>query len=166
MHLRKAVRLNEIDKIIEEVQEHSLELAEEALRLAEKMAEEERQQNIKNTIKRLCRRKIEFKHREVRKRKNSFKGRDREPLLETKDEREEFKERLENPDPPRPKSPVLDREDRMRPLQYEHQIDFQPGRRKKTGDGGEEEGADDGESSGKESFGDHTMHGGMMGMPP
>lgn len=124
VHLRKEVTLDEIDDIIMEVQGESDILLAEAEKAAATLAEEARQKEIRDTIHKLATKRLEFKHRQTFKRQSSFKFRDHEPLLATHDEREEFKERVANPEPPRTKSRDVNRTEMQRPLEYEHEIDF------------------------------------------
>lgn len=84
---------------------------------------------------------LDFKHRETFQRNHSFKGRDRERLLPTADEQEVFIEKIEKPEspiageePPRPKSPRMKRDGKLRPLMHEHWIVHDVGFRKKTAD--------------------------------
>lgn len=41
-------------------------------------------------MKRLSRKKLDFRHREAAKRQHSFKGRDRDPLFAAGEERDKF----------------------------------------------------------------------------
>ena len=83
MHLRKEVTLNEIDDIIKQVQDDSDVLVKAAAEVAAKLAEEQRLRDIRETVRKLATKRLEFKHRTTNKRQNSFKFRDREPLLAT-----------------------------------------------------------------------------------
>jgi len=43
-------------------------------------------------VKRLARKKLDFRHREAAKRQHSFKGRDRDPLFAPGEERDKYDE--------------------------------------------------------------------------
>lgn len=72
----------------------------------------------------MARRRLEYEHRGTRKRQHSFKGRDREPLFLAGEERDDYWERVANPDPPRGNSPKPNRKDKLRPVQHEYDINF------------------------------------------
>ena len=61
------------------------------------------------------------------KRQHSFKGRDRDPLFEAGDERDEFEARLGSPKPPRAKSRELNKKERLRVIPREYMTDFGQG---------------------------------------
>ena len=113
-----------MDDTINEVQEKSGQLAEEIREAARLIEEARRKAEIKATITTLVTRRLEFKHRQTNKRNASFKGRDREALFCTREERDEWTERWDFPEVPRPKSPLLDRDSKMRPLLLEKHIDY------------------------------------------
>ena len=45
-------------------------------------------------MKRLARKKLDFRHREAAKRQHSFKGRDRDPLFAPGEERDKYDEAM------------------------------------------------------------------------
>ena len=65
--LRKSVHLDEVEAVIEQVQKKALQLALDAGQQAEKLAEEHRLREIQEAIKRLARKKLDFRHREAAK---------------------------------------------------------------------------------------------------
>ena len=129
--IRKSVHLDEVETVIEQVQKKALELALDAGQQAEKLAEEHRLREIQEAIKRLTRKKLDFRHREAAKRQHSFKGRDRDPLFEAGDERDEFEARLGSPRPPRAQSRELNKKERLRVIQREYMTDFDQGATKR-----------------------------------
>jgi hypothetical protein len=88
--LRKAVMLDEMETIIDDVAKKAAELALDAGQQAERLAKEHRLQEIQEAVKRLSRKKLDFRHREAAKRQHSFKGRDRDPLFAAGEERDKF----------------------------------------------------------------------------
>jgi hypothetical protein len=125
--LRKSVQLDEVETIIEQVQKKAVELALDAGQQAERLAEEHRLREIQEAVKRLARKKLDFRHREAAKRQHSFKGRDRDPLFAAGEERDAFTRRVGSPKPTRARSRELNRKERLRVVPREFATDFDHG---------------------------------------
>lgn len=78
-------------------------------------------------MKRLSRKKLDFRHREAAKRQHSFKGRDRDPLFAAGEERDKFDEVMARRQEKRAKSRELDQKDRVRAVPREFMTDFDQG---------------------------------------
>ena len=84
--------------------------------ISDEVAEEKRLKEMRENIRRLQHRKLEYKNRDAKKRKHSFKGRVMDPLIAQGDEMEEFTYKMDN-EPRRPKSrPAAVRKDKLRPV--------------------------------------------------
>ena len=82
---------------------------------------------MKENIRRLQHRKLDYKNRDAKKRKHSFKGKFYDPLIAPGDEMEEFIYKLDN-EPRRPKSrPPAVRSEKLRAVQHEHKIKYEEG---------------------------------------
>ena len=82
---------------------------------------------MRENIRRLQMRKLEYKNRDAKKRKHSFKGRVQDPLIAPGDEMEEFLYKMDN-EPRRPKSrPPAVRIEKLRPVQREKDITYEEG---------------------------------------
>lgn len=92
--LRKTVKLQAIDGIIDELAAKTTALKSETEAYADFLAEEARLKEIADTTRRLTRRKLDYAARLTYKRDNSYKGRNREALIPMEDQ-EDFREDLE-----------------------------------------------------------------------
>lgn len=82
---------------------------------------------MEQNIRRIQQRKLEYKARDAKKRKHSYKGRVMEPIIAQGDEMEEFLYKMDN-EPRRPKSrPGAARNAKLRPVQQEHKIVYEEG---------------------------------------
>ena len=115
---------DEIDDVINAIQEKSAVLAEEARAAAKILDDERRERELIETIGKLNGKRLEFKHRDTYRRNKSFKGRDCEALFMTQDDMDTWQERLLNPEERRGRSRGVNREVQLRPLEYEHKVDF------------------------------------------
>ena len=73
--LRRNIRLNEIDIMVEKNQNSVVSLIEEAERIEKQMLEEERKRELAANIKKLTRHKLAYADAAAKKRRLSFKGR-------------------------------------------------------------------------------------------
>ena len=73
--LRKCVRLDEIETMIEDLQKKSNDLLSNAEKMALKLAEEQRQKNIAKNIENLTAKKLDYRPKDAMKRRKSWKGR-------------------------------------------------------------------------------------------
>jgi hypothetical protein len=124
--LRKTVRLQEIDVMIEELQLKAIGLAKSAGEQEAILAEEKRLQGVRDTIKRFHTKKIEFQPRAVYQRSLSFKGRNRVPLFQLGGEQSDFQEKMLGADhdfDPRPVSREHNRYETTRPVRPEYARD-------------------------------------------
>ena len=122
--------MNELDDVLGNIQTNATATIDEYNKKQAELAEKTRKAKIQNNIKKIAYRKLDFQHRLTFKRNNSFKGRDRDSILPTLDEKDMFKEYMTNPQPPRNKSATRNRE--LRPLKLEMHIDQNPGTKKQA----------------------------------
>ena len=73
--LRKCIRLDDIEVMIEELQRKSHDLLSAAERQALQLAEQQRQKELAENVQRLANKKLDFRTRKTVKRNKSFKGR-------------------------------------------------------------------------------------------
>jgi len=92
--LRKTVKLQAIDGIIDELAEKTTALKSETEAYADFLAEEARLKEIAESTRKLTKRKLDYAPRLTYKRDNSYKGRNREALIPV-DSQEDFREDLE-----------------------------------------------------------------------
>lgn len=89
--LRKTVKLQEIDVIIDDLASKTTALKSETEAYADFLAEEARLKEIADNTRRLTKRKLDYAPRVTYKRDNSYKGRNREALIPM-EEQEDFRE--------------------------------------------------------------------------
>ena len=123
--LRKTVKLQAIDGIIDELAAKTTALKSETEAYADFLAEEARLRDIADNTRRLTKRKLDYVPRHTYKRDNSYKGRNREALIPM-EEQEDFREDLEAKFP-RPTSRQPERRDKLRRVQREADINFDDG---------------------------------------
>lgn len=123
--LRKTVKLQAIDGIIDELAAKTTALKSETEAYAERLAEEARLKDIAEATRKLTKRKLDYPPRPSYKRDNSYKGRNREALI-LLDAQEDFREDMEALFP-RPRSPQPGREKVVRRIQREQDINFDDG---------------------------------------
>ena len=102
--------------MIEDLQKKSDDLLSNAEKMALKLAEEARQRDIANNVRRLVHKKLEYKTKDAVKRQNSWKGTTR-PLFAGGDQ-EDWQKALEE-ELERPHSRKLARDKMVRPIQRE-----------------------------------------------
>ena len=102
--------------MIEDLQKKSDDLLSNAEKMALKLAEEARQRDIANNVRRLVHKKLEYKTKDAVKRQNSWKGTTR-PLF-TGGDQEDWQKALEE-ELERPHSRKLARDKMVRPIQRE-----------------------------------------------
>ena len=123
--LRKTVKLQEIDVIIDDLASKTTALKSETEAYADFLAEEARLKEIADNTRRLTKRKLDYAPRVTYKRDNSYKGRNREALIPM-EEQEDFREDMETRFP-RPTSRQPERRDKLRRVQREADINFDDG---------------------------------------